>query len=213
MEQILGVDPYLTPFENLVDNILRLGTRQRHNLLSICELTFNDTNVRKDEHSRVAAAKLISGLVPDSAGVIRHWLTEKSGKYVYEIHFSLFCFLDQVPTVPYSKEFAREIPSLIENYLMEVKSDSGSAAFMAGDLLGDHWDTKEAIPILIRAAKGARFAAGRHNAVWALGHIYQRIEDQDQARKNIITLIKEISKRDRSNEVRITARLVIEDVI
>ncbi len=36
---------------------------------------------------------------------------------------------------------------------MEIKTEAGFAAFMAGDLLGDHWEMKEALPILARSTE------------------------------------------------------------
>ena len=70
--------------------------------------------------------------------------------------------MDLVLYLPRAEEFATEFSSLIEKYILGMKSESASVSYMVGDLLGTHWNTEEALPILVKAAKEARFVAGRH---------------------------------------------------
>jgi hypothetical protein len=211
MQAMLALNPYLASFTDISNKIDHLGReKDRRYLLSLCEQVFGEVSLRRDEPSRVAAAKIMVALIPDSIDSIRNWINSKSGKSIYEIHFSLFCFLDQVPGLRNGKEFAREIPPLIQDYLLDVKSKSAFAAFMAGDLLGDHWEVSEALPILIRAAKGARYVAGRKGAIHGLAHILNRLSESDTHRGPIISLLRNIRKRDNSKEVRVSANLVLE---
>lgn len=212
-EEIISLDPYLGCFDDIASRVQQLGQSERNRLLSMCDRVFSDIALRKDEPTRVAAAKVMTALVPDSADSIRRWINTKSGKYIYEVHFPLFCFLDQLPDLPNGREFAGEIPSLIGEYLLETKSETAHAAFMAGDLLGDHWETKEALPILIKVAKQAKYAAGRHSAIHGLGHVLRKLPDSDSSRETIVSLLRGAYENDRSEDMRITARMLLEKQI
>jgi len=209
MEAMLRLDLDRAYFEKIAPEVQRLKHSDRRRLLSLCERAFSELDLRKDKHTRVAAAKVMIALVPDSADAIRRWINTKTGKDIYEVHFSLFCFLDQVPDLPCAGEFATEIPSLIEKYLLEAKTESALAAWMAGDLLGDHWNMEEALPILVKAAKEARFVAGRDSAVHGLEHILQNLPKSDPRRKSVISLLREIAESDRSENVKAAAMLVL----
>lgn len=210
MEVLLLADPYKTDFEKVAAQVQCLNQSKRRRLLSLCERAFDESDLRKDENTRVAAAKVMVALVPDSARAIRHWINTRSGKYIYEVHFSLFCFLDDVPRLPSGGAFATEIPSLIEQYLLDVKSKAARAAWMAGDLLGDHWQVTEALPVLMKVAKGARFVVGRDAAVDGLERLLHNLPNSDPARKSIIALLQDVYKGDRSQEVRTSARVSLE---
>jgi hypothetical protein len=211
MQAVLSLNPYFSSFTDIVSSIERPKQREaRHYLLSLCNQVFGEMALRNDEASRVAAAKIMVALIPDSASSIKQWINSKSGKNIYEVHFSLFCFLDHVPILPNGKEFAREIPSIVENYLLDVKSESAHAAFMAGDLLGDHWEINEALAILIRVSKEARFVAGREGAIHGLAHMLCNLPKSDTIRMSIISLLRNIAKNDRSQKVRVSASLALE---
>jgi len=162
LKSLLSLDPYLSDFDDISNNISLANKSLRNTLLTTCNDVFGDISLRKDESARVACSKIIVSLIPDSNEIIRHWISTKSGRYVYEIHFSLFCFLDRAVDVAGGESFAKEIPVLIEKYLFEIHSDTAQANFMAGDLLGDHWIIEEALPILSRLAKEAKYANGRY---------------------------------------------------
>jgi len=209
MEALLPFELDLEYFEKIAPEVQLLKQGDRSRLLSLCERAFNELDLRKDKPTRVAAAKVMVALVPDSTDAIRHWINTKSGEDIYEVHFSLFCFLDQVPDLPRAEEFSTEIPSLIEKYILEVKSETAYAAWMAGDLLGDHWNMEEALPILVKAAKEARFVAGRASAVHGLEHILQNLPKSDLRRKSVISLLREIAESDRSENVKAAAMVVL----
>lgn len=210
MQALLSLDPYWASFENIAARVRQLSEDDRKRLLLLCEDVLNKANLRRVDHSRISTIKALVALVPDSVSIIRKWLTRNSGAYVYEVHFTLFCFLDNVPTMTNTREFAAEIPTLLEEYLLQVKSDSAQAAWMAGDLLGDHWQVTEALPILIRVAKEARFAVGRNAAIHGLGHILTKLKKADK--RPIITLLNEIVNYDASHKVRGQAKMVLDGI-
>ncbi|MBM3156839.1 MAG: hypothetical protein FJ004_06100 [Chloroflexi bacterium] len=203
---MLRLDLDKTYYKEIAPEIQRLNRSKRDRLLLLCERAFSELDLRKDTRTRVAAAEVMVALVPDSADSIRRWINTRSGKYIYEVHFSLFCFMDLVLDLPRAEEFAAEIIALVEKYLMGLESDRASAGWMAGDLLGNHWNTEEALPILVKAAKEARFVAGRDAAVDGLGYILQSLQKSDPRRKSIISLLREIAANDRSKNVKAAAR-------
>lgn len=210
IDALLSLDPYWASFENIAARVRQLNEDDRGRLLLLCEDTLNKENLRRDDHARISTVKVVVALVPDSVSIIRKWLARNSGAYVYEVHFTLFCFLDNVPTMPNTREFTAEIPILLEEYLRQIMSESAQAAWMAGDLLGDHWRIAEALPILIRVAKEARFAVGRNAAIHGLAHILTRLKKADK--RPIITLLNEIVNHDASHKVRGQAKMVLDGI-
>jgi hypothetical protein len=103
--------------------------------------------------------------VPESSKTIKYLIQRNATQGDAEIHFSLFCFLDKLSTLPSESTLEAELPLLLERYLIDSKSNYGSAAWMAGDLLGDHWPLRESMPILSKAAKQGRYVAGRVAAI------------------------------------------------
>jgi hypothetical protein len=211
MAAMLRLDPGQTPFDRVAESVQQLDEGNRSHLLELCEAAFGDARLRAHEPTRRAAATAVVALVPASAETIRRWVDARSGKGIYEVHFSIFCFLDWVPRLAYGAEFASEVLSLVEAYLLEVRSEAAQAAWMAGDLLGDHWEEKQALPVLIRAAREARYVAGRKGAVHGLYHIALAPES-DSACKSSMSVLRHASRNDRSVGVRSMAAFYLRDL-
>lgn len=216
MQTLYSLNPYLYPVESIVKQLGHLDTKQKQHLLSLCEKSLSRVDFRKLESVRVAIAKILVVLVPDSLDTIKQWINMKRGKYVYEVHFSLFCFLGHIPELPNGKGVAGQILPLVEYYLLQVASETAYAAWMAGDLLGDHWTLKEAIPLLVKAAKEAKFVAGRKGALHGLAHVLNNLEESHSpdfidAKNKITILLQQISENDRSQEIRKDAQRILEN--
>src|SRR5262245_43819822 len=124
---------------------------------------------------RVGAVKVLVALLPRSMNSLKNLLSDKRSSWSYEVHFSIFCFLDDAQEMLKSLATRRKILAMAEAYLLQVRSDRASAAWMAGDMLGDHWDLQESMPVLMRATVGARFAAGRAGAQHGLRQAISRV--------------------------------------
>ena len=205
---MLGIDPYLSSFEDITEQIQLLGEKERKRLYTICETCLNNKVLTRDTSTRIAVVKIILNFLPESEAVIRDIIRKKKDRYDYEMHFSLFCYLDDVSSLSVGRNFSREIPLIIEEYLMEIDTDTASAAFMAGDLLGDHWNVAEAFQVLKKVVKEARYSIGRDNAVHGLGYLLDRLSDPEDI-SSIISLLIETSEKDRSSSVRLAARMVL----
>jgi hypothetical protein len=205
LKSLLSLDPVTSNFEDIAKKI-------RKYLLEICNKAFRNEVTRKNEPTRVACSKVLVALVPDSINAIKYWINRSTGKQIREIHFSLFCFLDDIPDLPGGKAFAEEIPAIIEDYLLKINTETAYAAFMAGDLLGDHWEPDVALPILMKVAKEAKYWVGRENAIGGLEHLFHNFKKSKIKRDQIFNTIRTISKNDRSENVRISAKLVLDRI-
>ncbi len=86
---------------------------------------------------------------------------------------------------------------------MNISNNTAHSAYMAGDLLGAHWNLKESLPILIDAAKHARFSTGRYWAVDGLGYAFlKRVKRESATWSRIRKTLAEIQHNDRGREVR-----------
>ena len=90
---------YHAPFAEVVASFAKANARDRRRHLAVCEKAFAGRSVLEDS-IRVAAAKVLVALLPESLAALRRWLAKPGTKAVCEIHFSLFCFLDEVQNSP-----------------------------------------------------------------------------------------------------------------
>jgi hypothetical protein len=206
LSALLSLNPHLASFTDVAHRVETLTLLDRKRALSLGGRMLQNRTGRTNESARVAAAKTLVALAPDSAGTIRRLLDRQAGRGSYEAHFSLFCFLDEVHGLPRAAALAREVPSLIERYLKRAKVETAHAAWMAGDLLGDHWPVRDGLPILRKMATQARFAAGRSGAIHGLGRICAR--SKGRQRLGIERELAHLSRVDRSGTARAVAGLV-----
>src|SRR5207249_4968415 len=96
LSEVLGLDAYTVNFGKLATRITKLSRSARIRLLRLCDQGFRDSVARQREATRVALAKTLIALLPDSFEVIKYWLSKRNELSVFEIHFSLFCYLDEV---------------------------------------------------------------------------------------------------------------------
>jgi hypothetical protein len=210
MENILSLDPFKTDFKIIKIKIKLLNQKDRQRLLLICKNIFETIDLRQNSLNRISACKVAIALVPDSISLIKQYLGIKIGKSIFELHFSLFCFLDQIIAMENMEAFKITMLSIIEQYLIDIKEDYAHAAFMAGDLLGQHWDVKESTGTLIDISIKAKYVAGRTSAIHALSHILHRVPNSSPEKERIVPLIESISRNDRSKHVRQIAKMILD---
>jgi len=187
----------------------KLSVRARRRLLSHIDQEMDRPRIRALERTRVALAKLLIATVPDSWKIIRRLIAEPSGtKTGDEVRFSLFCFLDHVPYLTGGRKLTSEAACLVGDYLRCAVSNRGHAAWMAGDLLGDHWDVAQSVPILIDILATGKYAAGRLAALHGLEHAKEKADCADTIRESICRAIRQAARDDRSGRVRESAKRI-----
>lgn len=157
--------------------------------------------------ARISLVKLLIAALPQSASLISRRVIEAEGRYADEVRFSIFCFLDQIRLLPAGANHDDFVLELVGDFLQNVRSNTAHAAWMAGDLLGDHWPLELSVPALLRLAEGARFVAGRDSAIHGLSHA---IGASSTKRANEIrSILARVARSDRSGVVRASARLAL----
>lgn len=209
LESLLGIDANKEPFEGVAQRVQHLSRVRRQALLAACQAVLTDPVGRKQESVRVSAAKALIALIPDSKETIRSFLEKRSDVASFEFHFSVFCFLDKTPNLPNAEHFTQEVPILVEQYLLNLRTETARAGWMAGEMLGEHWPEAEALPTLRRVARSARFVAGRLGALHGLAHALSKMDGPK--RESVIGAVNQIAKYDRSSRVRSYATQVLQD--
>lgn len=147
-------------------------------------------------------------MLPDSITVISALLRPARSREDAEVHFSLFTCLDEVSPGPQHRATREAVLQLLERYLVNVRSDVAHAAWMAGDLLGDHWPAAESIPVLIRVSAGAHYPAGRKGALHGLSYAVERAPKRMQW--EIRKTIKRVADADQSRRIRQYAQMCLD---
>ena len=177
----------------------RAGKRSRAHLVAHLGDAMREPRLFDSEESRVAFAKIAIAFLPASAAIIGAVLQRSPTSELGELQFSLFVFLSDAPGFLSRKEM-QTLQQLVEQYLLSVRSRAAQAAWMAGDLLGDHWPLRDSLPILLRTATFAKHAAGREGALHGLAHAIDRASKREQWA--IADRLRTMARTDRSPAVR-----------
>jgi hypothetical protein len=144
--------------------------------------------------------------MPDSLLIIERALHHDRDRWDYELHFSLFCFLDDVQFLPIPARIAEKVREMVGAYLMRASRPTAKAAWMAADLLGDHWESDTAGEDLLRAALQGPSAVARRAALHGLETRLSKVTERD--RRRIVEMLRQIALRDRSQAVKRYARRI-----
>lgn len=136
--------------EFLHDQVNHLSHNEGDTLILLCEKLLNDRDYGKVDSNRISVIKLLIALLPNSYYPIKRWLMLEGDNYYYEVQFTLFCFLDDVLSfVPILPEISEDIVNEARDYLNRIPSDEAHNAFMAADMLCNHWRGEDGIRSLI----------------------------------------------------------------
>jgi hypothetical protein len=204
-----GIDAALSSFgareiHKSARAVRRLRPRERDALFRRVASSLRGPRFVTDTDRRLAAVRFLVAGLPASLPHIRTLLARRRSVWNYEVHFSLFCWLDEVQSQhrfpASSKKLDRDALFLVEEYLLVVPRRTAYAAWMAGDLLGDHWRQPDGAVILLRTLRHARFAAGRSGVIHGLVHASANLPPSWAAK--IEKALMEVAKHDRSESVR-----------
>ncbi|MEI6433081.1 MAG: hypothetical protein WCP07_12920, partial [bacterium] len=182
-----------------------LSEPKRSDLLTCCEIMDTD-EINQNLGLRLPVVRIVVALMPLSIPLITRWLQDKKRR---EIHFTLFCYLDWASVLPEGDASRSEALRLVERYLLETDSEAASAAWMAGDLLGDHWPVMESLPVLIRILQQGRYVAGRKGALYGVEMMLKNPDLAPYDRKRLIASVKVVRSHDRSVRLQSTARSML----
>lgn len=191
---------YAANWESIVSAIGFLDEGGRKRLVARCDALLEHAAVRSDEQQRVGVVKILVAAGPHGLPLLSKWLSRERGKAIGELHFSIFCFLDKFWEFNHAIDVIPIVLDLVEKYLLHSASDRARASWMAGDMLGDHVPAADGVPVLIRVAQKARFAAGRMAALHGFAHALPRVDTA--MRGEIVRVLRNLTHSDRSERVR-----------
>ena len=199
----LGVQPGNQPVSEIFERLSALGSAKKQELLKrVITLLLDSTETRPDA-VRIDLVKIFVGLLNTSKDALIQVLRHRRQRSDYDVHFTLFCYLDEIRGLPETQEVVDNIPAIIEAYLMEV--EMSEPASMAATALGDNWNVDEAFPALQRVLSKAKYAAGRQGAIEGLAQAVDRLASPG----DIWVLIERAADSDSDRGVRATARLCL----
>ena len=207
----VGADILKADYANVIAAVNQLAAEQKVAILAVCVSALSGPQPSNNEAVRITAVRGIVALLPTSLAAIADLLSRCQNKHHYEVHFTLFCYLDSAQEMPDASSLTKDVLLLVENYLMTVPRKTALAAWMAGDMLGDHWNAQQALPLLMKTAQGAKYSVGRVQSVLGLGRILDRILVENDAHKNILKMLRKISSSDPSKYVRENAKEMLRD--
>ncbi len=166
-----------------------------------------DKRLKRNEALRNGAVRLIVALLPKTFPALEELLSDSSSPLWYEVQFTAFCALDRGDLTETDQ---RRVLALVEHYLMNTRSESGHAAWKAGDLLGDEWNAPETVQLLEKLLFSAKHLAGRKAALHGMEHAIKKAMPAD--RERLFSLVRKAASTDQSAELRKSASLTLDGV-
>jgi hypothetical protein len=180
---------------------------ERRKALERCAIhVLSDEQLKRNENLRNGAVRLIMELLPKTFPVLERLLSDSSSPLWYEVHFTAFNSLYRSDLNEIDQ---MRLLVLVEQYLMNAKSEAGAAAWKAGDMLGDEWYTPETLQILEKLVLSARYVAGRKGALHGIQHAMDEATPSEM--KRIRSLLRKVASEDPSAEVRDYATYTLTD--
>ena len=207
----VGADILKADYANVIAAVNQLAVEQKVAILAVCVSALSGPQPSNNEAVRIAAVRVLVALLPTSLAAIADLLSRCQNKHHYEVHFTLFCYLDWAQEMPDAFSLTEDVLLLVENYLMTVPRKTARAAWMAGDMLGEHWNEQEAVPLLMKTAQGAKYSVGRLQSVFGLAHMLDRLPVESDTHKSILKALRKISSSDPSKDVRKNAKGELRD--
>lgn len=124
-----------TEYSEVIAKSSGLAVEEKHAVIAACVLALNGEQTKKNEQARVAAVRAIVALLPLSLGTVAGLLNKRQNRHHYEVHFTLFCYLDWSQEMPAASSMTKDILQMVQNYIMAVPRTTARAAWMAGDML------------------------------------------------------------------------------
>lgn len=206
LSKLVGPLDYTTPVPELMARIERQGRFITRRLILELEYLTSMPMALQTEESRVLIARVLAALFPESLDLIKSYLhTTDLSEQDAEMQFSIFVALSELPALVGNSEALSEITDVLQKYLLAIDTSTSQAAWMAGDLLGDHWPLPLALPVLFSVVHAAEHVAGRQGAIHGLSHALLRTTKKDQWK--IIEALKNVAANDPDYNVRRSAEI------
>jgi hypothetical protein len=212
LEDVLFRNVNDVDFREVLAFVARQSEERQRELLTLCKRALYNAEYRKAENLRIAAVRLLVALAPRSAECIEGLFRNMEGEDIYEVHFTLLCYLEWLPLIAGAEELADNVPGMLAKYLADIEVDTADAAWMAGDLLGEYWELGESLDVLLAAAEFARHPAGQEGALYGLRHALGRLGDRERI-DEVMETLRRIAGEDEDPEIRSRAASLVHEYI
>lgn len=182
---------------SILANFRRLGQTRRGQIGRYAIRVLTDKRLKQNERLRSGSIRLIVALLPKTFPILEKILSARSSPLWYEVHFTAFSAFDRSD---FSKSDQQRVLALVEQYLLNAKSEAGFAAWKAGDMLGDEWYAPDTVEILARVVRSDRYVAGRNGALHGIQHAMNEATASEKER--LVALVRKVASEDPSTEVR-----------
>lgn len=190
--------------ESIRADLHKLSKKQQREIVGHSVRLLQNESLKRKENLRNGAVRLIVALLPATFPVLEKLIADFRSPLWYEVHFLAFNTLDRIDLTVTDQ---KRVLVLVEDYLMNVDSESGFAAWKAGDMLGDEWNSPETVQILERLMFASRHVAGRKGALHGIAHAMDKAIPPEEDR--LLVLARKIASKDRSTEVRSYASFIL----
>jgi hypothetical protein len=190
---------------HILADLRRLKKVQQRQVVGHAVRLLHNGILQRKEKLRNGAVRLIVALLPATFLILEKLLVDFHSPLWHEVHFLAFSSLDRADLTVTDQ---KRVLALVETYLMNVDSESGFAAWKAGDMLGDEWNSSETVQILERLAFSARHVAGRKGALHGIAHAMDKAACSEVDR--LLALVRKVAVKDRSTEVRSDASYILD---
>jgi hypothetical protein len=190
--------------EDILADLHKLSKKQQREMVGHSVRLLQNESLKRKEKLRNGAVRLIVALLPATFPVLEKLLADFRSPLWHEIHFIAFSSLDRSDLKVTDQ---KRVLVLMEDYLMNVDSESGFAAWKAGDMLGDEWNSLETVQILERLVFAGRHVAGRIGALHGIAHAMDKATPSEEDR--LLVLVRKTASKDRSTEVRSYASYIL----
>jgi hypothetical protein len=194
----LPIEALITYYKKFPENYRTGVTKKLEKLIN-----YDET---KEENVRIGIVKLLISLIPESFLLIKKALSLKRNKDDYELHFTIFCYLDDA-LITNNNSMIEELTALLIDYLAKIKVRTARASWMAGHLLGDHWPAEKSLQALLKLATNAKSRISRESAIYGLRDLYQRVNRIHKSQ--IKSQIEKMGKNDRSKNIRSLSKVIL----
>jgi hypothetical protein len=185
-------------FEDVVALLARLNAPERRATLDVAARHFSDHAYIRNDARRIATVRILVGLLPDGNRLLERLLEPAVHHVDYEIQFTLFCYLHWACRLPELRRVVDPVLSLTRSYMIGARSAQASAVWMAGDMLGAHWEVGPAGTTLSDVLQNARKPVGRLAALDGIEQILRRLEPPHSVRAQV----RAAAANDKSRRVR-----------
>lgn len=197
------------PIAELADFCRGFSPSRRRQLLWSCNrcLLAPETSTFRSTGDRIAAVKVMLALMPESTATVLGWIAQPPVRSPWEVHFTLFCCLDEVVSTASGRVFARSLLRVLRDYLLRLRTDAGKAGWMAAGLLGQSWPPSVATPILVEVVENAGHRQARSAAIRGISDLLDRTTGPRAAA--LRRVLRHAARHDRSSSARASARVAL----